>query len=328
MLSRRVFASSLCSATALAAAGALAQPPALPLVGYLNGGSAEGHALRIRAFRRGLAEAGFVEGKTVAIEFRHADGHYSRVPAMAADLVQRRVAVIAASGTTSVLAAQAATATIPIVFSASIDPVVLGVVASLDHPGGNITGTTRMNIEVGAKRLSLLHELVPAATSVALLVNPANTINAKLMTANIDEAARALALKLHVLHASTPGEIEVAFARLPELRVGAAMIGSDAFFTAQGAWLGALSTKCKMPTAHQNRDLVLAGGLMSYGGNLDDGFRIAGTYTGRILRGAKPADLPIQRSTRLEFLINLNTAQEIGVSVPPNLLALADEVIE
>jgi putative tryptophan/tyrosine transport system substrate-binding protein len=328
MLTRRIFAGSLGSTIALTVVPGRAQPPAMPVIGYLNSGSLEGHAVRILAFRRGLAETGFVEGKSVLIEFRHADGRYDRLPAMAADLVRRQVAVLAASGTTGVLAAKAATTTIPIVFSASIDPVVLGVVASLDHPGGNITGTTRMNIEVGAKRLSMLHEIVPAATTVALLVNPANAINSEVVTANIEVAARTLGLKLHVLEARNEREIDATFARLEQLGVGALMISSDAFFTTCGARLCALAIRHKMPTAHQNRDLVLAGGLMSYGGHLDDGFRIAGSYAGRILKGAKPADLPVQQSTRMEFFINLKTAKKLGITVPPTLLALADEVVE
>ncbi len=328
MLTRRIFAGSLGGTVALAVVGANAQPPAMPVVGHLNPGSLKGHAVRILAFCRGLAEAGFVDGKTVAIAFRHADGHYDRLPALAADLVHRQVTVIAASGTTGMLAAKLATTTIPIVFSASIDPVALGVVASLDHPGGNITGTTRMNLEVGAKRLSLLHQIVPTATSVALLINPANAINSELVTANIESAAHTLGLHLHVLRASTEAEIEAAFAGLAQLGTGALMISSDAFFTTHGAQLCALALRYKIPTAHQNRDLVLAGGLMSYGGHLDDGFRIAGTYAGRILKGAKPSDLPVQQSTRLEFFINLKTAKELGIIVPPTLLALADEVIE
>ena len=327
-LRRRDFLTALGGATIAWSLAAHAQQRAIPVIGLLNSNSQEGYASRIAAFRQGLAEAGFVEGKTVAIEFRHADGQYDRLPALAADLARRRVAVIAAVGSGAALAAKAATTTIPVVFSGSGDPIALGLVASLARPGGNITGTTRLNVELGAKRLQLLHEMVPAATILALLVNPANTALAEPLSRVSEAAARKLGLTLHVLRASTEREIDEAFATMARLRAGALAIGPDAFFTIRNAQLAALALRHRVPTIGQDREFVAAGGLMSYAGNLTDGYRIAGTYTGRILNGEKPSDLPVQQTTRVELILNLKTAKALGLSVPNSMQLLADEVIE
>ena len=300
----------------------------MPVIGFLNTATQQGSALRIPAFRRGLADAGFVEGKNVAIEFRHADGQFDRLPAMAAELVRRQVAVIVATGTAAAVAGKAATATIPIVFSTSGNPVESGLVASLARPGGNVTGTTRLNVEIAAKRLQLLHELVPAVATFALLINPANPNLADPLSKEAEAAAPTLGLKLHVLRASNEREIDEAFSTLLQLRIGAMMIGPDAFFNSRTVQLGALVLRYKVPTIYQDRQFVVDGGLMSFGGNLDDGYRIAGTYTGRILKGEKPTDMPVHQSTKLELFINLNTAKALGLTVPPLMLAQADEVIE
>jgi putative tryptophan/tyrosine transport system substrate-binding protein len=325
---RREFITLLGGAVSTWPLAAHAQQPALPVIGFLNGASEEAYAARIAVFLRGLAEAGFVAGTTVRIEFRHADGHYDRLPELANDLVRRRVAVIMTAGTAATLAAKAATTTIPIVFSSTIDPVALGFVASLAHPGGNLTGTARLNVEVGAKRLQLLHEMAPTATNIAMLVNPANSVLVEPLIRDAEAASRTLGLTLHVLRASTEREIDDAFSALVRLRAGALVIGADSFFSARYAQIIALAVRHRMPTIGNNREFVADGGLMSYGGNVDDGYRIAGTYAARILKGAKPADLSVQQSTRLELLINLKTARELGITVPPTLLAQADEVIE
>ena len=327
-MKRREFIACLGGAAAAWPLAARAQQPAMPVIGFLNSTSEEGYAARIAAFRKGLAEAGFVEGKTVRIEFRHADGQYDLLPAMAADLVRLRVAVIIATGASAALAAKSATTTIPVVFSLSADPVALGLVSSLARPGGNITGTTRLNVEVSAKRLQLLREMVPAAAIFALLGNPANPGTTEPVSRAAEAAARTFGLTLHVLHASSERGIDEAFAALAQLRAGGLMIGPDAFFNSRIARIAALAARHKMPTIYQDRLFVAAGGLMSYGGNLDDGYRIAGGMAGRILKGAKPADLPVHQSTKLELFINLKTAGALGLTVPPILLAQADEVIE
>lgn len=325
---RREFIGLLGGAALVRSFAAKAQQPTMPVIGFLNTATQQGSALRIPAFRRGLADAGFVEGKNVAIEFRHADGQFDRLPAMAAELVRRQVAVIVATGTAAAVAGKAATATIPIVFSTSGNPVESGLVASLARPGGNVTGTTRLNVEIAAKRLQLLHELVPAVATFALLINPANPNLADPLSKEAEAAAPTLGLKLHVLRASNEREIDEAFSTLLQLRIGAMMIGPDAFFNSRTVQLGALVLRYKVPTIYQDRQFVVDGGLMSFGGNLDDGYRIAGTYTGRILKGEKPTDMPVHQSTKLELFINLNTAKALGLTVPPLMLAQADEVIE
>jgi putative ABC transport system substrate-binding protein len=279
------------------------------------------------AFRRGLGEMSFVEGRNVAIEYRWADGQYDRLPAMAADLVRRQVTVIAAGTTAAVLAAKAATRTVPIVFSVGANPIEMGLVASLARPGGNLTGVTTLGREVAPKRLELLHELVPTATTVAVLINPTNP-TIEIILQDLQAAARTLGLQLHVLRASTERDFDAAFGTLAELRTGGLVIGSDAFFNTRAEQLAALALRRAVPTIYQFREFAAAGGLMSYGGSITDNYRLAGAYTGRILKGEKPADLPVQQATRVELIINMKTAKALGITFPITLLGRADEVIE
>ena len=300
----------------------------MPVVGYLNSGSGEDAGL-LAAFRQGLKEVGYVERENVSIEYRFAQNQYDRLPAMAADLVRRQVAVIAASGgPLAALAAKAATTTIPIVFNMGVDPVALGLVASLNRPGGNLTGVSSLNAELGQKRLELLHELVPTATSVALLVNPTNPSVAERLSRDLQAAARTLGLQLHVLHASSELDFETAFATSVQLRAGALVIGGDGFFITRAAQLTSLALRHAMPTMFQFRGFAMAGGLVSYGGRVTDEYRLVGSYTGRILKGEKPADLPVQQSTRIELIINMKTAKMLGLAVPLTMLVAADEVIQ
>jgi putative ABC transport system substrate-binding protein len=273
-----------------------------------------------------LKDTGYVEGENVAIEYRWAEGQYDRLPAMAADLVRRKVDVIAANSA-AMLPARAATTTIPIVFVTSLDPVQLGLVASLSRPGGNVTGVTTFNVEVGPKRLELLHELVPAVNVIGLLVKP-NNPNAQTLSRDLQVAARKLGLQLHVLHAGNERDFDRVFVALVQLRAGALVIGTDAFLTSHSERLAALALRHAMPAIYQYPEFTAAGGLMSYGGSFTDQTRQAGVYTGRILNGEKPADLPVQQSTKAELIINLKTARALGLEVPPTLLARADEVIE
>ena len=306
---------------------ARAQQPAVPVVGFLNAASAWEYAHVAAAFRQGLSETGYIEGRNVLVEYRWAEGHYERLPALAADLVRRQVTVIASGGNAAVLAAKAATSTIPIVFYAGGDPVALGLVASLNRPGGNTTGVISLNDELVPKRLELVHGLVPAATIIAALVNPTNP-GAESESRALLAAARTLAVQLQVLSARSEHEIEVAFESLAQLRAGALMIASDAFFNARSEQLAALAVRHAIPTVFQDRAFVAGGGLMSYGGGTADTSRLTGVYAGRILKGEKPADLPVQRSTKVELIINMKTAKSLGLTVPPSLLARADEVIE
>jgi putative ABC transport system substrate-binding protein len=305
---------------------ARAQQPAMPTIGLLSGTVRE--ASQISAIQKGLAEAGFDEGRNIAIEYRWAEGQFDRLSGLAADLVSRKVAVILAiQSPRGPLAAKAATTTIPIVFSIGGDPIGLGLVPSLARPGGNITGATFLVNTLGAKRLELLRELVPGAKLIGLLVNPKNP-SATSETKDVQEAAAGVGQSLHVARASTPDEIDAAFAELAALRVDALAVAADAMFNARRRQLIALAAQYRMPAIYFIRDFAQSGGLMSYGGSPDDAYRLAGIYAGRILKGEKPGDLPVQQSTKVELLLNLKTAKAQGVAVPPTLLARADEVIE
>jgi putative ABC transport system substrate-binding protein len=308
---------------------AQAQQAAMPVIGFLGSASQDPWAGRMRAFHQGLSETGYVVGQNVAIEYRWAEGQNDRLPQLAADLVRRQVTVIATPGSTpAALAAKAATTMIPIIFELASDPVALGLVTSLARPGGNITGVTSLNAEVGPKRLELLHELVPTATIVGLLVNPTNPNLAEPITKNLGAAARSLGLEMHVLHASTDRDLDTVFATVVQLRAGGLVIGPDPFFSSRLGQLAALSVRHAVPTVYQTREFTAAGGLMSYGASFTDTFRAAGNYTGRVLKGDKPADLPVQQSTKVELIINLSTAKALGLEVPRILIARADEVIE
>jgi putative ABC transport system substrate-binding protein len=305
-----------------------AQQPARPVVGFVNIASAKGYAPQVSAFLKGLSEAGYVDGRNVAIEYRWAEGRTDQLPAMVADLVHRQVAVIAATSTPAAIAAKAANTTIPIVFEMASDPVRLGLVASLNRPGGNATGVTNTNVELAPKRLQLLHELVPTASVIALLVNPANPTIAETNTKEMQAAARTLGIELHVLNASTEREFERAFAKLTDLRAGGLVIGPDPFFTSRREQLAALALRHAVPTIYQTRGFAVAGGLLSYGADVAEAYRLTGNYTGRVLKGEKPADLPVQQATKVEMYINLKTAKALGVNVPNTLIGRADEVIE
>ena len=296
------------------------------MIGFLNSGSAWEYAYVAAAFRQGLSESGYIEGRNVFVEYRWAEGHYDRLPSLAADLVRRQVVVIAAN-TAAAPVAQAATTTIPIVFATSTDPVAAGLVASLNRPGGNLTGVSTLSVETEPKRLELMHELVPTATVMVLFINPTNP-NAEAQSRDMQAAARTLGLQLHVLHASTERDFETTFATLVQLRAGALVIGSDAFFINRSELLAALALRHVVPAIFQFREFVAAGGLMSYGGSIRDDYRLVGIYAGRILKGEKPANLPVQQGTKFELFINLKTAKALGLTVPPTLLGLANEVIE
>jgi putative ABC transport system substrate-binding protein len=308
---------------------AKAQQAPKPVVGLLGATTAQGYAAQLAAFRQGLSEAGFAEGRDVTIEYRWADDQYDRLPGLAADLVSRNVAVIATiGGTTAALAAKAATTTIPVVFHGGFDPVKTGLVASLNRPGGNLTGIATLSADTGQKRLQLIHEVVPATTTLGILLNPANGAVNETQSNDFQTGARALGLQLHVLDASTEREIEDAFANLKQMRVGALAIGTDGFFVSRSEQLAALANRYAMPAIFQYREFAAAGGLMSYGGSVPDSYRLSGVYTGRILKGEKPADLPIQQATKVELIVNLKTAKTLGLTVPMSLLTRADELIE
>ncbi|HEY7297692.1 MAG TPA: ABC transporter substrate-binding protein [Xanthobacteraceae bacterium] len=328
-MKRRDFITLLGGAAAVWPLPARAQQPAMPVIGYFGIASPDLFASRLRAFHQGLKETGFVEGQNVAIEYRWAEGHYDRIPALIEDLVRRQVTVIAAPASTpAALAARAATTTIPVVFVTATDPVVAGLVASLNRPGGNLTGVAALALELGPKQLELLREAVPTATVVALLVNPASRVLADTQSRDLQATARTLGLQLHILHARGASDFDTVFMTLRQLGVGGLVIGGEALFTGASKQLAALALRHAMPAIYQFREFAAAGGLMSYGANLNDAHRLAGVYTGRILAGQKPADLPVQQSTKLELTINLKTARALGLEIPPTLLALADEVIE
>jgi putative tryptophan/tyrosine transport system substrate-binding protein len=307
---------------------ALAQQPALPIVGFLNAQSAQDYRRQLAVFLDGLAEAGYVDGRNVKIEYRWAENHSDRLPALMVDLLDRKPAVIAATSTPAALAAKAANTTTPIVFETAFDPIQLGLVKNLNRPGENITGVTQLNAFVTPKRLELLHELVPKADVVGLLVNPANPVLVNTETSGALSAAKSLGVTLHVFHASNEGDFEGVFAKLTEIGAGGLVIGADPLFTSRSARLGELAARRAMPAVFENRSFAAAGGLASYGGNLLDTYRQAGVYVGRILKGEKPADLPVQQGTKLELFINAKAAKELGIAVPLPLSGRADEVIE
>jgi putative ABC transport system substrate-binding protein len=324
---RREFITLLGSMLTAWPLAARAQQPAMPVIGFLHGASPEGYAPMVSALRQGLKEAGYVEGHNVAIEYRWAEGHYDRLPALAADLVRRQVAGIITGGTPPAFAAKAATSTIPIVINVGIDPVQSGLVASLSRPGGNVTGLALLTVELAAKRLELLHELLRTATVVAMLVNPTTPLTEP-ETRGVRDAAHSLGLQLHVLNASTEGEIDAAFRSLVALRVGALVVSVDVFLNNQRAQIVALAARHAVPAIYGVREFAAAGGLMSYGNDLADAYRQSGIYAGKILNGATPADLPVQQVVRVEFVINLKTANTLGLTFPLTLLGRADEVIE
>jgi putative ABC transport system substrate-binding protein len=327
-MQRREFITTIAGLAASWPLAARAQQPTMAVIGFLAPGSAESDAYRVIAFRQGLNESGYVEGQHFTIEYRWAEGHYDRLPAMATELVHLQVAMIAATSTPAALAAKAATTTIPIVFEAASDPVKIGLVASLNRPGGNITGVTQRAEEVAPKRLEFLHELIPTARVMALLVNPTDPVLAEPQAREALSAARALGLELHILNASSERDFDAAFAKLIELRAGGLVIGGDAFFTSHSEQLAALAISHAVPAVYQWRQFAAAGGLMSYGSNITETHRLAGVLAGRILKGDKPADLPVQQATKVELFINLKTAKTLGITFPPSLLGRADEVFE
>ena len=324
---RRDFIKVLGGGVAAWPLSARAQRPAMPVIGYLAAGSPNSEARLHDAFLKGLGEAGYIDGKNTKIEYRWAENQYDRLPSMAADLVRQDVSVLAATTTPAARAAKAATDTIPIVFTTIADPVQIGFVASLNRPGGNVTGATMLSVEVGPKLVELLHVAVPSAGTMALLVNPTNP-NAETQSKSIEQAAAKLGVKLHVLNASTESDLDTAFAKLNQLGAGALIIAHDVFFNAQARQLGGLTLRNKLPAIYTLPEFSAGGGLISYGASRADGWHQAGLYVGRILKGEKPSELPVIQPTTFEFAINLRTAKALGVSVPLPLIASADEIIE
>jgi putative tryptophan/tyrosine transport system substrate-binding protein len=327
-MERREFITLLGGTVASWPLAARAQQPSMPVIGFLHPTSLDAYADRLRPFREGLKDAGFIEGENVAIEYRWAENQTDRLPALAAELARRQVAVIAAPGPPAALAAKAATTTIPIVFLMNEDPVRLGLVASLARPGGNLTGINIFSAELAAKRLDLLRELVPGAARVGVLVNPVNATTTESTLRDVEPAARAIGLQIQVLNARTSREIDAAFATFVRERSDAVFVGADSFFVSRRVQLTNLAVRHAVPAIYSARDFAEVGGLMSYGASLTDASRQMGVYTGRILKGAKPADLPVVQSSKFELVINHQTARMLGVEIPPMLLARADEVIE
>jgi putative ABC transport system substrate-binding protein len=328
-IDRRQFVSALAGAAATWPLVARAQQPTLPVVAFINAGSPDRFARYAAAFHKGLNETGYVDGQNVTVEYHWLEGQYDRLPALVADLVRRQVAVIATpANAMAARAAEAATATIPIVFGVAEDPVQLGLVASLARPGGNATGINIFSQEVAAKRLRLLHDLVPKAVRIAVLVNPANPATAEPTLRDLQEAAPTIGLQIQILNATTIGEIDTAFATFAGKRPDALFVAADSFFNSRAVQFATLTAANKIPATYSQRDFVAAGGLMSYGADLADSFRQVGVYTGSILKGAKPVDLPVLQSTKFEFFINLQTARVLGIDVPAAVLSIADEVIE
>jgi ABC-type uncharacterized transport system substrate-binding protein len=327
-IGRRELLTALGGAAAAWPLAARAQQAAMPVIGFINGGSADALARFADAFRNGLGETGYVSGQNVTVEYHWLEGQYHRVPALVADLVRRRVAVIAAPAAPAAIAAKAATATIPIVFALGDDPVKLGLVASLARPGGNATGINFFNQEVAGKRLALLHELVPKAVRVTIIVNPTDVANTESTLRDVPEAARTIGLQFQILNATTIGEIDAAFATLAHEGPGALFVSPDGFFTSRRVQFATLTARYAIPAAFSQREFVEVGGLMSYGTNIADMFRQVGVYSGNILKGATPSDLPVVQASKFEFTINLQTARALGIEVPPGLLTIADEVVE
>ena len=328
MSTRREFISLLGGAAAAWPVGARGQQPAMPVIGFFFSQSADPFAHRLRAFRQGLKETGYVEGENLVVIYRWAEGQYGRLPVLVDELVRRQVAVIVAPGEPAALAAQAATTTIPIVFAVAEDPVRPGLVASLARPGGNLTGINFFNSELVAKRLELLRELVPGASRVAVLVNPSNVASGERTRREVEPAARAIGLQIQVFNASTSREIDAAFAAVVRERAEALFIGPDGFFNSRRVQLATMAARHAVPTSSATREIAEVGGLMSYGPDLADAWRQLGAYAGRVLKGAKPAELPVQQASKFELIINAQTARMLGLTVPPMLLARADEVIE
>jgi putative ABC transport system substrate-binding protein len=326
-MTRRHFISLLCGAAGAWPLAARAQQ-AMPVIGFLYSQSADPFAHRLRAFRQGLKETGYVEGENVAIEYRWAENQPDRLPALVADLIRRQVTVIAAMNTAGAMVAKAATTTIPIVFMSGEDPVRLGLVASLARPGGNLTGINFFNVELRAKRLALLRELVPGASRVAVLLNPSSAVLSESARKDVETAARDMGLQIQVLNASTSREIDAAFPALVRERVDALFVSPDGFFNSRRVQLANMAARHAVPITSATREIVEAGGLMSYGSNIQDTWRQVGVYAGRILKGAKPAELPVVQASKFELIINAQTARMLGLTVPPSLLATADEVIE
>ena len=326
---RRNFIKGIVGSAAAWPLVARAQQTAVPVIGFLGTSSPNLYAVRLDVFREGLKEAGYVEGQNVAIEYRWAQDHVDRLPALAADLVQRRVNVIVAgSGTPGAVAAKAATTTIPIVFAVSVDPIKVGFVESLNRPGGNLTGVTNLNVEIGPKRLEVLHALLPTATDFAVLVDPTGPAIAEPFVREVQAAAHSLGLRLHVLNASSERDFDSVFVRVGQLKAAALIISPIISFVGRAEQLAALAIRYKVPTIYQYRPFAAAGGLMSYGSDETEYYHLVGTYTGRILKGEKPAQLPVQQATKVELIINLKTAKALGIDVPLSLLGRANEVIE